>query len=92
MKVKQIADILNTVFAEALGDEAFSEDLGNIVSAGQTITSATTFGDNFDNYCRSIIDKVGKTVFVAYSVVLFALLPSFKLNDQLNLFFIQNRT
>lgn len=64
MKVKQIASILNTVFAEALGDEAFAEDLGNIVSAGQTITSATTFGDNFDNYCRSIIDKVGKTVFV----------------------------
>lgn len=64
MKVKQIASILNTVFAEALGDAAFQEDLGNIVSTGQIITGASTFGENFDNYCRSIIDKIGKTIFV----------------------------
>lgn len=64
MKVTQIASILNTVFAEALGDAPFQEDLGNIVSSGQIITGSTTFGENFDNYCRAIIDKIGKTIFV----------------------------
>lgn len=64
MKVNQISAILNTVFSEVLGEQAFSEDLGNIVSTGQIITGSTTFGDNFDNYAKAIVDKVGRTVFV----------------------------
>ena len=30
---------------------------------GQTITSSTQFGDNFDNYAKKIIDKVGLTLY-----------------------------
>ena len=64
MKVNQISGILNDVYKEVLGsDNMIQEDLSNIVSAGQIITS-TAFGDNFDNYAGQIIDKVGRTIFV----------------------------
>ena len=65
MKVKQISGILNDIFGEVLGETGLvAEDLSNIVSAGRTITSATTFDDNFDNYAKAIVDKVGRTIFV----------------------------
>lgn len=64
MKVKQISTMLNSIFSEVLGDTIIQEDLRNIVSAGQIITSSTQFGDNFDNYAGKIVDKVGRTVFV----------------------------
>lgn len=65
MKVNQISTLLNGVFGEILGDTALiAEDLSNLVSSGQIITSSTTYGDNFDNYAGAIIDKVGKTIFV----------------------------
>lgn len=64
MQVKQISTMLNSIFAEAMGDTIIEEDLGNIVSTGQIITSSTQFGDNFDNYAKKIVDKVGRTVFV----------------------------
>ena len=64
MKVNQIAEALNDIYGEVLGaDNLFTEDLSNIVSAGQIIT-ANTFGDNFDNYVGRIIDKVGRSIFV----------------------------
>lgn len=64
MQVKQIATIVNDIFGEVLGDSLVQEDLSNIVSAGQLITSSTEFGDNLDNYARKIIDKVGRTIIV----------------------------
>ena len=65
MKVNQISGLLNSVFGEILGEGALiTEDLANLVSSGQVITSSTTYGDNFDNYARAIVDKVGKTIFV----------------------------
>lgn len=65
MKVNQISTLLNGVFGEILGDTALiAEDLSNLVSSGQIITSTTTYGDNFDNYVGAIVDKVGKTIFV----------------------------
>lgn len=64
MKVKQIATLMNDVFGEVLGAEnLLAEDLGNVVSAGQIITSSSAFGDAFDNYAGKIIDKVGRTIF-----------------------------
>lgn len=64
MKVKQISSMLNTVFGEILGDTGLiTEDMSNLVSAGQIITSSTQFGDNFENYAGKIVDKVGRTVF-----------------------------
>ena len=66
MKVKQIATILNTVInPEQIGETAVvNEDLSNIVDVGKALTSAGTFGENFDNFTKALIDQVGKVVFV----------------------------
>ena len=65
MKVKQIADMLNTVFGGILGEDGlFAADLSNVVDSGRIITGSTdVMGDNFDNYAGKIIDKVGRTIF-----------------------------
>ena len=65
MKINQIATILNQINQEVIGETAvIEEDLSNIVDVGRAITSDTTWGDNFDNYVKKLIDKVGKTMFV----------------------------
>lgn len=65
MKVNQISAMLNDIYGEVLGeDNLFTEDLTNIVSCGQIITSGTAWGNNFDNYAGKIIDKVGRSIFV----------------------------
>ena len=65
MKINQIATILNQINQEVIGETAvIEEDLSNIVDVGRAITSNTTWGDNFDNYVKKLIDKVGKTMFV----------------------------
>lgn len=65
MKVNQIATILNQINKEVIGESAvIEEDLSNIVDVGRTITSASTWDDNFDNYVKKLIDKVGKTMLV----------------------------
>lgn len=65
MKVKQIADMLNNVFGEILGDEGlFTENLSNVVDSGKIITTNyQVMGDDFDNYAGKIVDKVGRTIF-----------------------------
>lgn len=64
MKYKQIADILNATYGELIGeDSVFTEDLSNVVELGKTITSTSTFGDDFDRYTRSLVDHVGKVIF-----------------------------
>ena len=64
MRVNQISTMLNQVFGEVIGDTGLvNEDLSNLVSVGQVITSSTQFGDNFENYAGQIVDKVGRTVF-----------------------------
>lgn len=64
MNVKQISTLLNGIFGEALGEgNMISEDLRNLVDAGRTITSSTDFDDNFENYAKQIVDKVGRTIF-----------------------------
>lgn len=65
MIVNQISGMLNDVFGEILGETGLiTENLSNIVSAGQVITSSSTFADQFENYAGKIVDKVGRTVFV----------------------------
>lgn len=64
MKVNQISSMLNDIWGEVLGEgNLIQEDLGNIVSAGQIITTDSTFADKFENYAGKIVDKVGRTVF-----------------------------
>lgn len=61
MEVKQIYSIVNTVTQETLGSSAVvNEDLSNIVDIGNQIF------DNgaFDNYVKTLINHIGKVVFV----------------------------
>ena len=61
MEVKQIYDIMNTVTNEILGtDNLVKEDLSNVVDIGNEIFNASAV----DNYVKSLINHIGKVVFV----------------------------
>ena len=61
MEVKQIHDIMNTVTNEVLGkSDLVKEDLSNIADVGTEVFNA----DAVDNYVRSLVDHIGKVVFV----------------------------
>lgn len=62
MLVTQIYEIMNDVTSEILGGSAVvQEDLSNIVDIGNAIFDATSI----DNYVKSLVDKVGRVVFVS---------------------------
>ena len=61
MERKQIYDFVNTATKESMGQEGLvEEDLGNIVDTGTAIFNANAV----DNYVRSLVNQVGKMVFV----------------------------
>lgn len=61
MEMNQIAILTNTVIKEVLGDTAVvNEDLGNIVDIGTQIFNAQAF----DAYVKTLINHIGKTIFV----------------------------
>lgn len=61
MQVKQIYSIVNDITKEIVGDTAVvNEDLSNIVNIGTAIFGAT----NVDNYVRTLVDHIGKVIFV----------------------------
>lgn len=61
MKVAQIAEILNDVYEEVVGEANITtEDLTNIVDIGKTLTS----DENVDKYVKVLQNRIGKTVFV----------------------------
>ena len=61
MEVKQVYDIVNTTTQEVLGDSAVvEEDLSNIVDVGTAIFN----GQAFDAYVRSLVNHIGKVIFV----------------------------
>lgn len=61
MEVVQIATLMNSVTSEILGDQAIqTEDLSNIVDIGESIFNANAV----DNYVRSLVDHIGKVIFV----------------------------
>ena len=61
MKVEQIYKLMNTVTSEILGDSVVvSEDLSNVVDIGVAIMNANAL----DNYVRSLVNHIGKVVFV----------------------------
>jgi len=63
MKVEQIYQIVNTISQEVLGDSAVvNEDLSNIVEIGDSIANLGSAA--FENYTRTLIDHIGKVVFV----------------------------
>ena len=61
MEVKQIYEIVNDSLTETLGkDDLIQEDLTGIVDAGNEIFNANAF----DRFVRSLINHIGKVVFV----------------------------
>lgn len=61
MTMEQVYQLLNTVTSEILGDSAVvAEDLSNVVDIGQAFEDAA----GLDNYVRSLVDHIGKVVFV----------------------------
>ena len=61
MEVKQIYQIVNDSLIETLGrDDLITEDLQGIVDAGNEIFNANAF----DRFVRSLINHIGKVVFV----------------------------
>lgn len=62
MEMNQVATFTNTVVQEVLGDTAVvQEDLTNIVDIGNEIFNA----DAFDAYVKTLINHIGKVVFVS---------------------------
>ena len=63
MEVAQIYSIVNGITSEILGDSAVvNEDLSNIVEVGTQISNLGSAA--FENYTRSLIDHIGRVVFV----------------------------
>lgn len=61
MEVKQIYTLVNDVTGEILGkSDILKEDLSNVVDMGKELFSNT----EVDNYVKSLVNRVGKTVFV----------------------------
>lgn len=61
MEISQIYQLANSVTSETLGDSAvLSEDLTNVVDIGTAIFNA----NSVDKYVRSLVDHIGKVIFV----------------------------
>lgn len=61
MEVKQIHELVNSATKEVLGKEAVvNEDLSNLVDIGTQIEDT----HNIDNYVRSLVNHIGKVIFV----------------------------
>ena len=62
MKVEQVKAILSDITAEILGDSVIvNEDLSNVVEVGTAILNSD---NGLDNYVRSLLDHIGRVVFV----------------------------
>lgn len=61
MKVTQVATLINSVTSEIIGDSAvINEDLSNVVDIGKAIFDNTSY----DNFVRSLVDHIGRVIFV----------------------------
>lgn len=63
MQVNQIATLLNSITDEVLGEAVIAkEDLSNLVDIGNAINNLS--GNRYENYVKSLIDHIGRVVFV----------------------------
>lgn len=61
MEVKQVYNIVNVVTREVIGESVVvNEDLSNIVDVGTAVFNANAV----DNYVRTLVDRIGRVVFV----------------------------
>ena len=60
MDVSQIYQVVNDITAEAIGEQAIlKEDLSNVVEYGKAVFDNMSM----DNFCKKLIDRIGKVVF-----------------------------
>ena len=61
MKVEQIYEIVNSLTQQYIGESQVVEtDLSNVVDIGKSVMDLS----RLDNYVRSLVDHIGKVVFV----------------------------
>lgn len=61
MEIKQVYQFVNDAVGEAIGDTAVvAEDLSNVVDIGTAIFNASAF----DAYVKSLVNHIGKVIFV----------------------------
>ena len=61
MEIKQVYEFVNDAVEEVIGDAAVvNEDLSNVVDVGTAIFNANAF----DAYVRSLVNHIGKVIFV----------------------------
>ena len=61
MDVKQIAQLVNTINAEVLGETVtVNEDLSNIVDTGTAVFDSNAV----DPYSKALVNQIGKMIFV----------------------------
>lgn len=61
MEVQQIYSLTNQITKEVLGESAVvNEDLSNIVDIGESVIGS----NQIDNYVRSLVDHIGRVIFV----------------------------
>ena len=61
MEIKQVYEFVNDAASEVIGDSAvLAEDLSNVVDIGAAIFN----GNAFDAYVRSLVNHIGKVIFV----------------------------
>ena len=61
MNMQQVYQLVNTVTSEILGDSVIvNEDLSNVVDLGKAFENAYSL----DNYVKSLVDHIGRVVFV----------------------------
>lgn len=61
MEIKQVYELVNTATSEVIGESAvLQEDLSNVVDIGTAIFNASAF----DAYVKSLVNHIGKLVFV----------------------------
>lgn len=61
MKIEQVYSLVNASTKEILGEtDIVAQDLSNIVDIGSSIINS----NNVDNYVKSLVDHIGKVIFV----------------------------
>ena len=61
MKIEQVYSLVNASTKELIGEtDIVKEDLSNIVDIGTSIINS----NNIDNYVKSLVDHIGKVIFV----------------------------
>ena len=61
MEIKQVYDLVNTTTKEVLGTEGLvKEDLSDLVDVGEAVFN----GNAFDAYVRTLVNHIGKVIFV----------------------------